>query len=144
MSFWQARTKIDAADRLFSQFIRERDGNRCQSCGADGRLTQLECSHFFGRRMESVRFDQENADAFCRTCHQIFEPQKGFVRSGVAGTPDAPAPYRAWKMAHLGAKRFAALEVRAHTTAKKDRKMMLLYVKSLIAELRKTRPGVVG
>lgn len=141
MSFWQAKTKIDAADRLFSKFVRERDGQRCRNCGVDGRLTQLECSHFFGRRMESVRFDQENADTFCRTCHQIYETQKGTVRVKHGDAIiEKPMPYRAWKIAQLGAQRFSALEVRAHAHVKKDRKLSLLYVKALMNDLRKI-PG---
>ena len=123
MSFWQAKTKIDSADRFFSKFIRDRDGQRCRNCRADGRLIQLECSHFFGRRMESVRFDPDNADALCRTCHQIYESQKGTVKyRRLDAIVEHPMPYRAWKIAQLGPQRFSALEVRGHTHVKRERR----------------------
>lgn len=133
MSFWQSRTKIDAADSLFSKFIRfMRDGNRCQRCGADGRVSQLENSHFHGRRMESVRFDPENADALCRPCHAFFEARKS-------------TDYHAWKLERLGSQRFGALEIRAATHQKKDRKMSMMIVRAMIREWEsKSGPAVFG
>lgn len=134
MSFWQAKTKIDAADRLFSLYIRKRDRNKCQYCGsnpADGRGMQN--SHFFGRRMESVRYDPENCDCFCIRCHMKLETEKGEDRA-----------YYNWKGIQLGADRFNALKLRAHTTQKKDRKMSLLIVKALMSDLERSEPKTMG
>ena len=134
MSFWQARTKVDAADRMMSQFVRERAGNKCERCGADGRLKRLDASHFHGRRMETTRFDPENVDCLCAfPCHAEWESEKA---EGLA--------YYVWKRDRLGAARFDALTVRAHTPGKKDRKLALLQVKAMLAELRKGQPKVVG
>ena len=43
----------------------------------------LHCSHFWGRKAESVRFDSENTDCLCFTCHNNFEMN--------------PAEYVEWK-----------------------------------------------
>lgn len=139
--------KVQAADLLFSRFIRGRDGWTCQKChrkfkeGDPG----LTCSHFFGRAKESTRFDPENCDALCRACHAYFEDRKGmtYKKHGKV-IIEVAAEYRAWKEFQLGPRAFAALEVRAHTYAKKDRKMALLYVKALMADLKKRQPEVVG
>jgi hypothetical protein len=131
LSFWQARTKIDAADRLFSQYIREKAGQRCERCGADGRMVQLECSHFIGRRVEAVRFDEDNADCLCRTCHAHFEDRK-------------KTDYQSWKVQKLGELRFKALMIRSLAYQKKDRKMALIRVQAMMAELRKTQPPIIG
>lgn len=143
MSHWQSKTKIDGADRLFSEYIRKRDGNRCKYCGADGRLAQLDNSHFWGRAKESTRFDDENCDAFCRPCHGRLEGEKGVDRYKHNGVDvERPRLYRLWKIKQLGPERFAALEVRAHSYKKKDRKLSLLIVKALMRELE--TENVVG
>ena len=139
MSFWKTRATRDRADTLFSKYIRERDGWKWKRCGRQwapgaGGLT---ASHFFGRAKESVRFDPENCDALCMfPCHDEWENEKG-VTKFKRGTWDVelPRPYRDWKIKQLGYPRFAALEVRANTIVKKDRKISLVYVKHLIAEL---------
>ena len=141
MSFFKLKAKRDRVDDLFSKFIRARGKWRCQRCGRqwpDG-SAGLTCSHFFGRRMESVRFDPENCDALCMfPCHDEWENEKGIfkLRQG-RDVIEYPRAYRAWKITQLGPVRFAALEVRAHTTVKKDRKMSLIYVKALRAEAKK-------
>lgn len=148
MSFFKLKAKRDRADTLFSLFIRARDGWKCQRCGrqwkeGDGGLTN---SHFFGRTAESVRFDPENCDALCMfPCHDEWEHEKG-VTKGKHGAAiiEIPRAYRLWKIEQLGARRFAALEVRANMTTKKDRKMSLLYVKALIAEAAKAHPIIGG
>jgi len=96
--------------------------------------------------MESVRFDPENVDALCMfPCHDEWENEKG-ITTGWRGKVkiELPRPYRAWKIEQLGARRFSALEVRAFMTARRDRKMAVLYVKTLMAELARKTPQIVG
>lgn len=146
MSFWQARTKIDYADRLFSKYVRLNAGNRCENCGAGSGVTRLECSHFFGRRKESTRFDPENCACFCAACHQAFENEKGISKGVHKGkTIEFPRAYRRWMIEKLGPVRFARLEVRAGTHVKRDRKMSMIYVKALMVDMEnKKNYGVVG
>ena len=64
--------KIDKADRVFSTYIRLRDKEcvRCHRRGSgDLGITGLQASHFYSRRNESVRFDEDNVDALCAGCH---------------------------------------------------------------------------
>jgi transcription elongation factor Elf1 len=53
------------ADRLFSEYIRKRDG-RCTRCGSQ---SFNQCSHHLSRRYLAVRFDPRNATTHCRSCH---------------------------------------------------------------------------
>lgn len=146
VSHWQSNTKIDVVDREFSKYIIKRDGNRCQVCGADGRMARLENSHFWGRRMESVRFDPRNCDALCSRCHAKFETEKGDVAVEHDGVIIyTPRAYKAWKIKQMGQEAFDVLELKAHTYQKKDRKLSRLIVRALTMELdRISGPQIIG
>lgn len=114
--------KIDKADSLFSRYIRLRD-KRCMRCmrpgtGDEG-ITGLQCSHYFGRRKESTRFDPNNCDALCMGCHQEW------------GSADREA-YRVFKIRQLGEKGFKNLCISAESYMKKDRKGMAIAIKELL------------
>lgn len=137
--------RIDAADKLFSRHIRDIAGNRCEFCGVSGDFKQLDCSHFYSRAKESVRFDPDNADSFCRACHFKLETEKGVTVGQIDGhTVELPKAYRKWKMAKLGPQRFTALWVRSMNHQKKDRKMSLLQIKVLIQEHKNSLPQIIG
>lgn len=53
-------------DRLFSLIVRKRDG-RCVWCGTTTK--PLDCSHLYSRRYISIRCDELNAVAKCKSCH---------------------------------------------------------------------------
>lgn len=122
------KIKIDPADKVFSQYIRLRDG-RCMRCGSAVRVNDKglpvshQCSHYYGRKMESVRFDPDNADALCMACHITWGSTMRFA-------------YDEFKLRQLGQERFDALKLRALTTKKKDRKMSLLIVQQLLKEVK--------
>ena len=59
---------IAYADREFSLFIRERDGNRCFLCGLVG---PTDCAHYVHRSKIGTRWEELNAHAMCRACHQM-------------------------------------------------------------------------
>ena len=63
-----------AADTWFSKCVRLRTNYTCEGCGKvyDPSSMGLHCSHYFGRRAYSVRFDPDNAFAHCYGCHQRF------------------------------------------------------------------------
>lgn len=60
--------KITAADSHFSKAIKLRDDNTCQKCGIQ--RDRMECSHVFGRRHRTIRWDMLNAKALCHACHR--------------------------------------------------------------------------
>ena len=117
--------KIDAADRLFSKYIRLKYG-KCQNCGkwggGDDRTQGLQASHYHSRKKESVRYDESNVDCFCVSCHREL------------GTNNRKA-YDEYKLKQLGEVEYNKLLIRANTTQKKDRKMALIMVKELMKTL---------
>lgn len=113
------RMRLDKADVVFSKYIRLRDG-RCVRCGRTGE--GLQCSHFFGRRMENVRFDETNCDTLCFGCHRYWEKED---REG----------YRTFKVRQLGQAGFDMLCLRANTPQKKDRALAYLYWSERLKEL---------
>lgn len=120
MSFWQAKAKIRPADKLFSEYVRKRDGD-CVfkiKCNGGKDFKELTCSHFHGRRKEPVRFDPDNGDAACRACHMYLEEHKG--------------EYYRRKFQMLGEKKFNLLTIRANTPQKKDDAMQILILKELL------------
>lgn len=115
--------KRDAADIAFSEYVR-RTAKRCARCGKLGQgdkgITGLDASHFHSRGREPTRFDLENVDCICRSCHRWFGEHK--------------TEYEAWKLKQLGQKKYDLLELRANTTMKKDREIQKIYWQQ---ELRK-------
>ena len=68
--------KIKAADKYFSQCVRERAGWTCERCGSykpEGQRMGLHCSHYHGRGKWGVRFDPENCESLCYGCHAFLE-----------------------------------------------------------------------
>lgn len=117
------RIVIKPADKYFSLYIRNRDSWTCVRCQRVFQIGHpfLQCSHFFGRRMESVRWDEENCDSLCFGCHRYWEKED---REG----------YRAFKIKQLGQKGFDMLQVRAYTPKLGDEKLAEIYYKNKIKE----------
>lgn len=65
---------VNKLDKLFSLWIRKRDG-KCVQCGSTQNLT---CGHLFSRVNYSTRWDEENCACQCMGCnlrHEMeFEP----------------------------------------------------------------------
>lgn len=60
-------------DKVFSLYIRLRDSKpfgykyfKCPTCGRILPFEQADCSHYFSRRSNSTRFDEDNCMAECR------------------------------------------------------------------------------
>lgn len=119
------KIKISTEDKIFSWFIRKRDG-RCIYPGcykhvelnAKGFPVTLQASHYWSRRNEGTRFDPENVDTLCLSHHQMWG---GDYRN----------EYTAFKKKQLGEKKYNDLRLRAHLYYKKDRKLALMFVKAL-------------
>ena len=63
-SFRTLRNKLDKA---VSQLVRKR--GECERCGTK---KNLQCSHIYGRRNLSVRWDLDNLQCLCMRCHLYF------------------------------------------------------------------------
>ena len=70
----QERKKLKKqADDAFSDYIRERDGYKCITCGADKRTKVIQCGHLLSRVSMSTRYDELNAHAQCQPCNWYHE-----------------------------------------------------------------------
>lgn len=96
--------KRTAADKWFSDCIRESVDWRCERCNTyfpEGRgRAGLHCSHFYGRGGKSVRFCPDNGDSLCYGCHKYFERARD--------------EYTAFKRKKLGDVRYDELVERAN------------------------------
>ena len=62
--------KRDAADKWFSDVVRQKAGYQCEHCQkVDSRM---ECAHIYGRAAKSVRWSLDNALCLCHYCHRTF------------------------------------------------------------------------
>ena len=120
------KIKIYKEDSLFSQFIRLRD-KKCVRCFSrvefndNGMPVTHQCSHYWGRGAWGTRHDPFNCDTLCFACHRLWGG-------------DERREYEKFKRKQLGEKEYLKLQLRAHTPAKKDRKLALLYVNQLLEE----------
>lgn len=97
---WSSET----ADTEFSLFIRKRDPKCFFGCGNPS----TDCSHYWNRGNSATRYDPENCDGACRTCHDTYGEGQG-------------GAYRWRKAKQLGPERFRALELRARSIMKRDK-----------------------
>jgi len=68
---------ITAADKAFSEYIRERDKYLCYTCGLRGREKDgiMQCGHLITRAKYSVRWNPINAQCQCKSCNMRHEFQ---------------------------------------------------------------------
>jgi 5-methylcytosine-specific restriction endonuclease McrA len=103
------------ADRKFSDYIRKRDG-KCIRCG---KISNLQCSHFWSRIHSSTRFDPENCDTLCYPCH--YGNLDGWEY-------DQAGAYRDFKIKQLGLKKFNKLD-KKHRQFKQRHKAIKEFMK---------------
>lgn len=124
--------KIDAADRYFSLWIRQRDNWTCQRCGKKYTppTQALHCSHFKGRGKEATRFDPRNADALCYGCHSYFTSQ--------------PDEHYKWQVERKSQETIDEISLLSTKYKKKDRKTEATYwkVKLRRASYEPTKDGI--
>lgn len=116
--------KRNATDALFSDLVRTLAGWKCERCfkSYENRRQGLHCSHFYGRRGKSTRWDVENAAALCFSCHNHMG--------------ENPAEHVKFFEKRLGLEKFEKLTLRANTPAiKVDEKMVRVYLKNELSKL---------
>jgi hypothetical protein len=116
--------KRNTTDALFSDYIRMRDGWRCQNCFTkyEPPTAGLQCSHFFGRGWKSVRWDLDNAFALCAACH---------TRLG-----GDPVGHTNFVLKKLGRRLFDSLTIRAHNPKRMDEKLTRIWLRMLIKGMK--------
>ena len=62
------KSLVRECDKAFSDFIRERDGWRCVTCGETDREV-LQCGHLFTRAAYSTRWNLDNCFCQCAACN---------------------------------------------------------------------------
>lgn len=123
------KIKRNRADQLFSDHIRKKAGWRCEKCGKLCRINgiwiaSLQASHYWVRNHWNTRYDERNVVALCATCHDRMGEYKR----------DENGEYDLWMKERLGDKGYKQLKLDANTTAHRDPKLWLLYVKQIIKE----------
>jgi len=121
MSF---KIRLRATDRLFSQYIRQRDKFTCQRCrhifpsdDAQG----LDNSHYWGRWHENTRFDEDNCISLCCGCHRIW-------------AEEGREEYKAFMVHRLGERGYDLLEYRHNLYKKRDDKSDSMILKQMLKE----------
>lgn len=94
-------------DKVFSAYIRLRDAMpsghfKCISCGQIKPFEQADCGHFFSRKNMSVRFDEDDCHAECRSCNRF--------------SSDHLIAYQTNLIRKVGIQRFELLSAKAHHT----------------------------
>lgn len=72
-------------DRVFSKYIRARDGYRCVVCGS---TAYPQCGHILSRVSYATRWDERNAACQCAACNYRHEY--------------TPYPFIKWALANIG------------------------------------------
>lgn len=63
------KVTIPKMDKLWSEYIRARDSYTCCTCGYKGTKSEIDCGHLIKRGKKSVRFDEKNTFAQCKSCN---------------------------------------------------------------------------
>ena len=82
---------LTKADNEFSKWLREQRSYTCENCGIyhEPPTRLIQNSHYIGRSHKATRFDPDNCDVLCATCHHNWESQKQYG-------------YRDWKIKKMG------------------------------------------
>jgi 5-methylcytosine-specific restriction endonuclease McrA len=112
------KTLYKKLDKLFSQYIRKRDG-KCLKCS---RTDTLQCAHIAGRRNLAGRWNEYNAITMCYTCHLRWSHQE-------------PLEFAEWLKKEYPKFYETAKEVRRTTVKNLDLKELVNYYQSKYAEL---------
>lgn len=62
-------------DRVFSIFIRQRDGGKCYTCPFSKTWKDLQNGHFVPRQYLITRYDEVNCHSQCYACNMLYNGQ---------------------------------------------------------------------
>lgn len=70
------------ADKVFSEYVRQRDRGTCISCGTQKPWKEMQAGHFVSRRHLATRWDEWNVHCQCVSCNVFLKGN--MVRYAVA------------------------------------------------------------
>lgn len=96
---------LGRADSEFSHWIREKFSYTCEMCGfyEEPPTQRIQCSHYIGRSHKATRYDPENCDVLCASCHHKMEDLKQY-------------DYRDWKIKKMGEDAHTKLRQKGNTS----------------------------
>lgn len=98
-------------DKLFSLFIRQRDGRCVYPNCTETDIKRLQCSHFWARSNSATRYDPDNCVALCYK-HHYGDRSHGWEYA-------KHAEYRDYMLSWLGEERYNALMLRGRILVKR-------------------------
>lgn len=110
-------TSTAKADKLFSLFVRQRDGKCVYPNCVETDIKRLQCSHFWARANSATRYDPDNCVALCYK-HHYGDRSHGWEYA-------KHAEYRDYMLSWLGEARFNALMLRGRTVVKRQEAIKL-------------------
>ncbi len=69
----QARIEKKKANKAFSDYIRERDGWRCYTCGKACDKYTADAGHLISRYWSATLYDEDNVKCQCKGCNILHE-----------------------------------------------------------------------
>ncbi len=118
---------IKKLDKIFSEYIRLRDGYKCVLCGS---RTNVQAGHLITRNKYSTRWNEENVFAQCKSCNYRHEYQ--------------PEIYTSWYIEKFGEKKYLDLVKRSNVIVKYknyDLETMIEHYKQKIEKLKQKENG---
>lgn len=122
---------VSKLDKVFSRYIRLRDSKaygfkyfKCPTCGRILPFEQADCSHYFSRRSNATRFDEDNCMAECRFDNRFNAEHLHKLREAL--------------VQRIGEKRFQILEWKHNQTKKWsdfELKEMIKYYQALVEKM---------
>ena len=111
---------IKELDRIFSLFIRYRDGWKCKKCGAKHEEgdRDLQNSHFWGRGDYGTRWDPKNCDSACAKVFRMAGGRSLLVSCHGQWEGEKQGAYRDFKLNQIGHAEYQYMEMRARTLTK--------------------------
>ena len=96
---------LKGADKKFSDWLRESRDYTCEMCSKyEAPPTQrIQNSHYIGRAHKATRYDPNNCDVLCASCHHKMEDLKQY-------------DYREWKIAKMGEEKHNQLLIKARSS----------------------------
>jgi 5-methylcytosine-specific restriction endonuclease McrA len=114
--------QVKILDKLFSKVIRLRANGFCPKCKTYHKVDEIVPAHFYSRTLKSTRWDEDNVQGVCPSCHDLFHKYESI--------------YTEFIYERLGEERFKALVVKARIPAKMDYTTIKTQLQNRIKELQ--------
>ena len=122
----QERKKlVKKLDKIFGDYIKERDGYRCVICNMPKDAVVIDPGHLITRASHATRWDEDNCFAQCRGCNMthVYRPEI----------------FTNWFLQKFGQEKYEMLYIKSRKPPKysiPDLKYMIDYYKSKLKKLK--------